>query len=114
MDKTPQYGVTITKPSKAVLVLRMKEKKDRTRSVQYGYLNFQANDGKIIRTQDKSKQLGVVGPTPYVVQSMELDFTGKYSYPYTFTFCVSNMNGGKEGEGGFTVTIYLKDFNATI
>lgn len=55
MEKNPQYGLTITKPSKAVVVLRLKEKLDRNRAKQYGYLNMQANDGKAIRMPDKKK-----------------------------------------------------------
>ena len=77
-------------------------------------MNFQANDGKLIKDRDKNKQLGVLGPVNYVTQSLELDFTNKYSYPYTLTFCVSNMKSGAEGEGGFSVSIYTKDFDASV
>lgn len=114
MEKNPQYGLTITKPSKAVVVLRLKEKLDRNRAKQYGYLNMQANDGKAIRMPDKKKQLGVIGPRNSTVQALEVDFSQKYSFPYTFTFMVANMEGGKKGEGNYTVQIFAKDPNAKI
>ena len=103
MKKSPQYGLTITKPCKAVVVLRLKEKKDRNTAKQYGYLNMQAIDGKAVSRQDKNKQRGVIGPRNSTVQALEVDFSSKYSYPYTFTFMVSNMEHGKKGEGGFQV-----------
>jgi hypothetical protein len=103
MKKSPQYGLTITKPCKAVVVLRLKEKKDRNTAKQYGYLNMQAIDGKAVSRPDKNKQLGVIGPRNSTVQAIEVDFSSKYSYPYTFTFMVSNMEHGKKGEGGFQV-----------
>lgn len=114
MEKNPQYGLTITKPGKAVVVLRLKEKLDRNRAKQYGYLNMQANDGKAIRMPDKKKQLGVIGPRNSTVQALEVDFSQKYSFPYTFTFMVANMEGGKKGEGNYTVQIFAKDPNAKI
>ena len=75
---------------------------------------MQAVDGKAIRRPDKNKQLGVIGPRNSTVQAMEVDFSSKYSYPYTFTFMVANMEGGKKGEGNFTVQIFAKDPNAKL
>lgn len=95
MEKNPQYGLTITKPCIGVIVLRLKDKTDRTRAKHYGYLNIQALNGGIISHPNKSKQLGVMGPRNEVVQAVEVDFSTKYSYPYTFTFIVSNMEHGK-------------------
>lgn len=94
MEKCPQYGLTITKPCMGVIVLRLMEKEDRTRAKHYGYLNVQAINGGIIRNPNKSKQLGVMGPRNDVVQAVEVDFSNNYSYPYTFSFIVSNMEHG--------------------
>lgn len=79
----------------------------------YGYLNIQGNDGKLIRSPNKSKTLGTIGPSNNVVAACEIEFSGKYSYPCTFTMIVSNMEHGKKGEGDYQVCIYLKDFDAT-
>lgn len=55
-----------------------------------------------------------MGPRNAVVQAVEVDFTSEYSYPYVFTFIVANMKSGVEGEGGYNVQIYVKDFAANI
>lgn len=112
MEKNPQYGLTIHKPGHGIIVLRQKDKIDRHSAKQYIYFNMQALDGKLITRPNKSKQLGYSGPKNEVVSAVEVDFTGEHNYPYTFTFIVANMNHGPEGEGGYRVQMYLKDFDA--
>ena len=114
MEKNPQYGLVVTKPCHGIIVLRLKEKENRTSAKQYGYFNMQALDGALIQRPNKSKQLGFMGPRNAVVQAVEVDFTSDYAYPYTFTFIVANMKSGVEGEGGYNIQIYVKDFQATV
>jgi len=113
MEKSPQYGITVTKPCKAVVVLRLKDKKNMNAAKHYGYLNIQANGGNLIRAPNKSKTLGTIGPSNNVCAACEIEFNSKYSYPCTFTMIVSNMEHGKKGEGEYQVCVYLKDFDAT-
>lgn len=113
MEKSPQYGLTVTKPCKAVVVLRLKDKKERDRAKHYGYVNIQANNGQLIRAPNKTKQLGTIGPRNDTCQACEIDFSTKHSYPCLFTLIVSNMEHGEAGEGDYQVSVYLKDFNAT-
>lgn len=94
--------------------MRLKEKEDRNRAHHYGYFNMQALDGALIQRPNKSKQLGYMGPRNSVVQAVEVDFNSQYSYPYTFTFLIANRLSGKEGEGGYNIQIFLKDFNAGV
>lgn len=101
LEKCPQYGLTITKPGKGVAVLRLKEKEDRNRAIHHGYFHMQATDGELIRAPSKAKQLGTMGPRNSVVQSLELDFSQSLSYPYKFSFVVSNMKHGDEGKGHY-------------
>jgi len=49
LEKNPQYGITVSKPGKGVIVLRLKEKKNAYLSVQTGYLNVQKIDGEPIK-----------------------------------------------------------------
>lgn len=114
MEKNPQYGLTITKPSKGIIVLRLKDKMDKTRSKHYGYLNVQAINGGLITNPRKSTQLGSTGPRNEVCQAVEVDFDSSYSYPYKFSFIVANMETGEAGEGSYTVSIYTKDFNSQV
>lgn len=39
LPKNPQYGLTVNKPGKGVIVLRLKEKKNSYLSIQTAYLN---------------------------------------------------------------------------
>lgn len=39
----------------------------------------------------------------------EVEFTSKYTYPYTFTLMCGSKKNGPEGEGGFDVTVYAQD-----
>ena len=48
--KCPQYGLTITKPCIATIMLRMKEKTGLFGAKLAGYLNLAANDGKLIKS----------------------------------------------------------------
>jgi len=109
LEKNPQYGRTVSKPGKAVVVLRMKEKMDSYRSNLTGYLNIQKKDGDLIDRPDKKLSLGTCGPTPLVLQAMDVEFAQNLRYPYTFTAVAANMLGGAEGEGGFSVQVYSKD-----
>lgn len=70
---------------------------------------MQAKDGELIDRPDKKKTLGTCGPTPYVLQYMEVDFEQNLRYPYTFSAICANMNKGEEGEGNFSVQVYSKD-----
>jgi hypothetical protein len=49
IEKNPNYGLTITKPGKGYVVLRLKEKVSPFQSVQSGFLCMQANKGEVIK-----------------------------------------------------------------
>jgi len=40
MQKNPQYGITVTKPGRGYLVMRLREKESAYKSKHYGYLNL--------------------------------------------------------------------------
>jgi hypothetical protein len=43
------------------------------------------------------------------LQTVEVEFPGDLSYPYTFSILVANMNHGSEGEGDYSVQVFSKD-----
>jgi hypothetical protein len=65
MSNNPQVGVTVAKPGKGYVVLRLKDKTNPYKSKLYGYLNMQktGRHGDLITRPDKGKQLCQMGPT---------------------------------------------------
>lgn len=63
----------------------------------------------MIDRPDKKASLGTCGPTPYVLQYMEVDFEQNLRYPYTFSAVCANMNHGADGEGSYSMQVYSKD-----
>ena len=111
MEKNPNYGVTISKPGKGFLVLRLREKKSPMEAVQAGLLVMQANQGKVIkslRTSKDVKQVVLMQPAAYTVRSTELTFPADLRYPYTFSLVIANMEHGEAGYGNYSIQMFSK------
>ena len=103
MAEAPQYSITINKPGKGFVIMRLAEKTNSFKAKQAGYLNLQANEGELITAPNKKRQLGVAGPSKMALQSLQVEFGSQHSYPYTFTAIITNLNHGSAGEGNFSL-----------
>jgi len=101
----PQYGITLTKPTDAFFVFRLKERENPYRSKLYGYMNIQTagRGGELIRRPDKAKTIGSTGPVNSATQSVKVSVPDNLSFPYTITCLIANMAGGEEGEGNYNL-----------
>ena len=94
IEEAPQFAITVQEPGKGFMVLRLKEKITPYKSHQKAFLNMQFTDGKLIEGPKKNTTVVQMGPRGHPLQSEEIEFPSKLSYPYKFTCVVSNMNSG--------------------
>lgn len=55
MAEAPQYSITINKPGKGFVIMRLAEKTNSFVAKQAGYLNLQANEGELITAPNKKR-----------------------------------------------------------
>lgn len=90
------------------MVLRLKEKITPYKAVQKAFLNMQYNNGKLIEGPKKNTTVVQMGPRGHPLQSEEIEFPSKLSYPYKFTCVVSNLNSGDAGNGNFSFQVFSR------
>jgi len=111
LELLPQFSITVDRPGKGYIVLRLKEKSSPYKSIQAGFLTLQSNDGKVITDKiglRKSTTIVNIGPQKHPLLSEEIEFPSTLSYPYTFTCLVTNKENGEAGFGNFSVQVFSK------
>jgi hypothetical protein len=63
-------------------------------------------EGKRISKISSDAMVGKSALVNLNVVTSEVEFTSKYSYPYTFTLMCGSKKAGPEGEGEFDVTVW--------